>query len=63
MRIPHSQGNGPATFYLTLNHEEMLLDKSKIDANVDKNGPVVWIETPASEITVICIIKEEFHHI
>ena len=41
----------------------MLLDKSKIDANVDKTGPVVWIETPASEITVICIIKEEFHHI
>ena len=35
----------------------MLLDKSKIDANVDKTGPVVWIETPASEITVICIIK------
>lgn len=30
---------------------------------VDKTGPIVRIETFASEITVISITKEEFYHI
>lgn len=28
---------------------------------VDKTGLIVGIETSASEIIVICVIKEEFH--
>lgn len=41
----------------------MPLDISIIDANVGKTDPTVELETSASEITVICIIKEKFHHI